>query len=133
MIDSKKLWDMTWVIDELKAKPHTYETLAECEYKNDTCFLLMRKKLNRLFLERKIQKSTIPGTRWGKMIFFCIPKNYYILVNSTRVGVDVFYFEKFEKISTHHIHIELAYKLNGCRWEETKNEVFYQGKILAFY
>lgn len=131
-MDSKRLWDLTWVIEDLAIRPHTYETIIEGEQKNDTCFLLLRKKLNRLFEKGKIGKSAIPGTRWGKMIFYHIPKNYYILVNSTRSGVDVFYFDKFKKISTNHIHVEHGYKLNGWKWNEFYNEVFYEGKILMF-
>lgn len=128
----KKVWDIDIVVEEIKEFPQTYETILAEGVKDGTCQTILRRKLNRLCKEGTVFKTTIPGTRFGKAIFYVNPKTYYILVEGGRLGVDVYVFFKFEKISKFYIRVKKHWQLSSGRWVLKKQKTFFEGNVLKW-
>ena len=127
----EKVYDCCIIIDELKLQPHTYATiLTDEECYNATMQFILRRKLNKLCKEGKIYKTLIPGTR-GQVILYIEPRNYKIIVVNNRIGVNVYYFFKYEQISKLYIKVDKYWLLNNTRWDECNEEkTFFEGSIL---
>ena len=129
----KRLWNVSLIIKDAEEFPQTYETiLKECKH-NGTYQTILRRKLNNLCRNGMICKTSIPGTRFGKAIYYVIPKKYYFLVEGTRTGVGVYTFFEYKKESRYYMSVENCWKLAGMNWikcEEKK--IFFEGDVLKF-
>jgi len=134
MIDEirEKIYDISLVVKDIKKFPQTYNTILQ-ECKSDgTCQYLLRKKLNKLCKEGVICKTSIPGTRFGKAIFYFMPKQYHILVEADRIGSHVYCFFKYENFSRFHIKVNEYWKLIGGYWVKKKDRIVFSGNILKW-
>lgn len=128
----KKIWDINLVIDEIIAFPQTYETILKEMKNNGTYQTILRRKLNNLVKDGVICKLQIPGTRFGKALFYAIPKKYYILIESTRMGSKVYVFKKYRKISTFYLETDECSLLKKGKWCTIYSKQFSEGNILKF-
>lgn len=128
----EKIYNIDLLCDELHLHPHTYETILEDKCNNTTSEFVLRRKLNNLCKAGTVSKANIPGTRYGKAIFFMNPKVYYILVEATRAGSIVYYFEKYKKLSNFQIELNEYFELAGCEWKKKHNKIVNTGSVLLF-
>lgn len=128
----EKLWDINLVIEDIKKFPQTYETILGEEACSGTCQIILRRKLNNLVKEGSICKTTIPGTRFGKAIFYILPKTYFILVEAGRIGSSVYVFFEYIKFGRYYLKTKKCWKLNKKHWEEENNKIFFEGDVLKF-
>lgn len=133
MADVKdKIYNIDLVVEDIKKVPQTYLTILK-EYCNDgTCQLLIRKKLNRLIKDGTICKCTIPGTRFGQVIFFMFPKKYHIIFQSGRMATETYYFFDFEKLDKFRIKVKDIWKLEGKDWVHQADKIFLEGEVLKW-
>lgn len=127
---AEQVYDIALAIEEIKKFPQTYNTLLGNFWENGTFQTILRRKLNSLCKCGEVCKTTIPGTRYGKVIFYSIPKDYYVLVENERIGVNVFCFFKFERIGKFYMKVEKLWILDGVNWKETEGRTFFDGNIL---
>lgn len=128
-----KIWNIELVVEEIKKFPQTYGTILGCRLGDGTCELIVRRKLNILCKDGTICKAYIPGTRFSRMIFYYIPKDYTIMIESTRMGSDVYAFYHFEKMGQHHILVKEYWQLMKDKWEHKIEErLFYEGHIIKW-
>lgn len=129
----KKLWNVELLVDDIKKFPQTYKTILKDLCDDGTCQTILRRKLNKLFKEGVVCKSSIPGTRFGQALLYTVPKEYSILVEASRIGgCKVFCFFKYEKLSRFYIEIEKCWELKNDRWKEIGNRKFFEGNILKW-
>lgn len=127
-----KLYNIELVVEEIKKFPQTYNTiLGEC-YKIGTCQTILRRKINNLLKLGIICKTSIPGTRFGKIIFYTIPKEYNILIESDRIGSNVYCFFKYEKLSKYYIKIKPYWYLSHGIWIKDDEKVVFEGRVLKW-
>ena len=132
MNNREKLWDIDLVVKDIEKAPQTYNTILK-ELKDDgTCQLILRRKLNKLSKSGDVCKTNIPGTRFGKVIFYILPKKYHILVEAGRTGSNVYYFFKYKKISKFYILVENFYRLENGLWVKRYNKKLFSGNILKW-
>lgn len=124
--------DISIVVQELQKFPHTYQTLLKERDKACTAKTIISRKLNKLIKDGEICRITIPGTRFGKSIFYVVPKPYYILVESTRFGSEVYYFYAFSHHDKITLKVNECFKLNKCEWVSCFNKFFNEGSMLKF-
>jgi hypothetical protein len=132
-------YDSTSIIEGLRKSPHTYNTLiGDCGSNNTTMHTILRRRLNLLCKEGLVFKMSIPGTRSGQMLFYTMPKSYYILVEDIHIGSRTFYFEKFKRIKQEEhfevkkIHVDKCWALKRDKWEEQPGREFSEFSILLF-
>ena len=128
----EKIYDISLVIKEIEEFPQTYNTILGELCKDGTCNAILRRKLSKLCKSGEIFKTNIPGTRFGKVIFYCHPKKYYILVEAGRFGSNAYYFYEFEKLSRYYIKVKELWLLKGGAWSKEKEKIFFEGNILKF-
>jgi hypothetical protein len=131
-------YDIDSIMKGLQEAPQTYNTMVgSCESNNTTIHTILRRKLNNLCREGHIFKMSIPGTRSGQILFYVMPKKYYILVEDIHIGSRTFYFTKFRRIRQEQftikkIYVDKCWMLNKDRWEEQKGREFSEFSILLF-
>ena len=129
----EKLWNISLVVEDIKRFPQTYNTILQDKTKDGTCQLILRRKLNKLVKDGFIFKTIIPGTRFGKVIFFYMPKEYHILIEADRTGSKVYCFFKYIKLSKFYIKVEEYWELKNGEWKKQQEEkTFFEGNILKF-
>jgi len=129
----EKIQDIDLIVEEIKIQPQTYSTILKDEVYNTTCQFLLRKKLNRLVKQGVVFKTTIPGTRFGQVILYIEPKEYNIVVENDRIGVNVYYFFEYETVGEYRMRIKKYWVLNDNKWIEKEDElILFEGKILKF-
>jgi len=127
-----KVHNIEIVVEEIKQVPQTYKSILKEQFADGTCQTILRRKLNNLCKQGIVCKTSIPGTRFGKAIFYVLPKKYYILVEATRLGSAVYYFFDFRKISKFYIEVDNLYKLEKDIWIKNKEKRFFEGNVLKF-
>jgi hypothetical protein len=127
-----KVYNIELVIEDLKRVPQTYTTILGIHCLNGTLQFILRRKLNTLIKQGNVCKTSIPGTRFGKCIFYVIGKTYYILVEGTRIGSDVYYFYDYEKEGEFIIKPKQCWQLKHDIWEDVGNKSFHEGNVLKF-
>jgi len=125
-----KIWNIDLVVEEIKRAPQTYETILQSESKNGTLLTILRRKLSKLVKDGVLCKTVIPATRYSRVIYYVLPKNYFILFESSRFGCDVFFFYKYVKKQRLYIFAESYFHLEHNKWEEKFGKSFYEGSIL---
>jgi len=128
-----KVHNIELVVDEIKKFPQTYNSILKNHSSNGTLQTILRRKLSNLFNEGEVCKTSIPGTRFGKCIFFIHPKEYHILVEAGRLGSEVYVFFDYKRNGKFHMDVEKYWILKRGDWIE-KNELksFFEGKVLKF-
>ena len=128
----EKVYNIDLVVEDLKVHPHTYATiLTKEEVYNATMQFNLRRKINKLCKDGRIFKTTIPGTRYGQVLLYIEPRSYKIIVESSRIGVNVYYFFEFEQVSKLYIKVTKYWKLENTEWiEKIEEKVFFDGHIL---
>jgi len=128
-----KVWNIDLVVDDIRKFPQTYDTILQHLCKDGTCQTILRRKLNRLSKDGIICKTTIPGTRFGKVIFYILPKKYYILVEGTRTGSEVYIFFEYENLGKLRIRFDDYHQLVDGKWKKyKKDKVIFHGNTLKF-
>ena len=80
-----------------------------------------------------ICKAAIPGTRFGKVIFYTHDKDYHIIVESSRArGSNVYCFFNFVKVGKNYLKMRNSWKLGKHRWEPNGEKVIFGGNVLMF-
>jgi len=128
----EKLWNIDLVIDEIKEFPQTYKTILQDQSDDGTCQFMLRRKLNKICKDGIICKTSIPGTRFGKSIFYTLPKTYHILIMSGRIGSDVYCFFKYKKLSKYYIEVQQCWKLEKGIWKKKGTQKFFEGNVLKW-
>ena len=127
-----KIYNIELVLEDIKKSPQTYKTILGPCAADGTCQFILRRKINNLLKQGRVFKTNIPGTRFGKAIFYIEPKPYHILVEASRLGSDVYYFYKYEKVSKYYIRLGTYYKLEGGVWVEQNDRTIFEGNVLKF-
>jgi len=127
-----KIWNINLVVEDIKKCPQTYETILKGMFDNGTYQTILRRKLNNLVKDGIICKLQIPGTRFGKALFYILPKEYYILIESTRTGSKVYTFKKYRKLSTFYLEADECLILKKDIWATIYSKQFSEGAILKF-
>lgn len=125
-----KVYDISLIIADLKLAPQTYETILKNELKNGTLLTILRRKLSVLVKHGIIRKTVIPATRYSRIIYYCLNKPYTILFESSRMGCNVFYFDKYTRVNKFEITTELCYQLSHSSWVEVYGKRFFEGNVL---
>lgn len=126
-----KIYNIELLVEDIRNFPQTYSTiLKKDKYSNSTIETILRRKLSNLCKQGVLCKASIPGTRFGQVIFYTIPKKYYIVAEGDRLGVELYVFFEFEKKSNNWMFVPLIYRLKNGAWEEVKEKYLFQGKIL---
>jgi len=128
----EKVWNIELVVEDIKKFPQTYNTILGDEYKNNTFQTIIRRKLNKLCKSGEIFKTNIPGTRFGKLIFYHEPKDYHLLFEAGRVGSSVYCFFDYQKKGKFYIQIEEYWILKGGNWIPGKDKVIFGGNVLKW-
>jgi len=125
-----KLWNIELVVKDIKQFPQTYTTILKSLCNDGTCQFILRRKLNILCREGKVCKTTIPGTRFGKVIFYTIPKQYSILIESDRIGSNVYCFFDSVYLSKFYLQIKPYWELKNGEWAKGEEKTVFEGNIL---
>jgi len=132
MTGRERLWNVSDLIEEIKNVPQTYDTILG-ELKDDrTCQRVVRRKLNNSCKFGNVCKTVIPGTRFGKVLFYTIPKDYHILFYSSRFGSNVFYFYDFERLGMTKIFVKKCWLLKQRDWVKKFNLEFKQDEVMKW-
>ena len=130
---AEKIYNIDLVVEDIKIQPQTYNTILKEEVYNSTFQFSLRRKINKLCQQGTIFKTTIPGTRFGQALLYVEPRSYKMIVEATRVGVSVYYFFEYEKVSKFYIKLKHFWELDGVNWvEKNEEKVLFEGKILKF-
>lgn len=130
---ANKIYNIELVIEDVKKEPQTYSTILKENNFNCSLNIILRRKLNKLFKHGTLLKTSIPGTRFGQVIIYIEPRPYRILVENSRIGVNVYYFYEFERVSKFYIKVKNYWKLDYNKWVEYKEPLeFFDGHILKF-
>ena len=126
-----KLWNINLLVDEIKLFPQTYKTILKDEYNDGTCQIILRRKINKLCKKGIVCKTTIPGTRFGQVILYTIPKKYFVIVEAGRLKNKVYCFFKFDKVSNYYIRLNEYWILNKFNWNKKDDEkIVFEGNVL---
>jgi len=128
----EKVYDIGLVVDDIKGSPQTYDTILGILRTNNTCQRIVRTKMSKLCKRGLVCKLSVPGTRFGKVLFYCLPKDYFILIESDRLGSNVFYFFNYEKVGNYNIRAVECWLLKGCEWKNIGGKNFFNGNVLKF-
>ena len=129
----QRVYNINVVVEECKERPHTYKTILESDKGNGTYQTIIRRKLSKILKRGELLRMAIPGTRFGKAVFYHEDKKYFILVESARIGSDVYYFYDYEKVSRFYIKLGTHWKLEGGAWvEQVGDRILFEGNILKW-
>ena len=128
-----KLYEIDYIVKDIKKFPQTYETILQEFVDDGTCQVILRRKLNNLVKEGVVCRMVIPGTRHGKVLFFTHPKKYHILVETSRIGNKTFVFFKYEKLGKKYIKLSEYWELGKSEWKKrTKDKVVYDEEVIKW-
>jgi len=128
-----KVHNIELVVEEIKKFPQTYDSILGEHHKNGTLQFILRRKISNLISEGELCKTSIPGTRFGKSIFFVHPKKYHILVEAGRLGSEVYVFFDYKHEGKFHMIVDKYWILKSGMWEEMNEQKnFFEGKVLKF-
>lgn len=128
-----KISNIYLIVEDIKKFPQTYSTILRQPISNCTEGTILRRKLNRLLKEGFIQRTTIPGTRFGKAIFYHDEKDYYLLFVADRIeGSKSYCFFSFEKDGRYYMNVKDYWELTNDVWIPGHNIRFFEGNVLKF-
>ncbi len=127
----EKLRNIYLIVEDIKNFPQTYDSILKHERKDGTCQTILRRKLNKLCKEGVVCKTSIPGTRFGKVIYYVYPKKYIILFEAGRTGSNVYCYYKINKLSRYYMSLNKYWKLEKGEWIEYNEEkILFEGNVL---
>lgn len=126
----QKLWQIELVVDEIKSFPQTYKTILGSMSNDGTCQLILRRKLNKLCKDGTLYKTSIPGTRFGQIIFYTIPKEYTILIEADRASSNVYCFFNSKKVGRYYLKISPVWFLTREGWIKLEEKMIFEGNVL---
>jgi len=133
MTDIKeKVYDISLLVNELKEFPQTYKSILKEHEGNGTLQTILRRKLSKLCKNGMICKTNIPGTRFGKTIFYYFPKKYHILIEAGRMGSNTFVFFEYTKLNRFYIEISPYWELQSGVWVKKKKKTIFEGSVLKW-
>jgi len=119
--------------EEIEKGPQTYKTLLKQCKTNLTWQMILRRKLNNSWKEGVISKVIIPGTRFGVVVYTSNNKKYNLLVEDSRVGVNIYYFFKYIWKNEFVLNLQEYWKLEKDEWIKHENEkTISKGSILKW-
>jgi len=127
-----RIYNIELAVADINRFPQTYETILRHHIDNTTAVFIMRRKLNNLCKDGTICKTTIPGTRFGKAIFYSTNKKYYILVESGRLKNYVYCFFEYERLNKLSIKLNDYWVLEKDEWRQKNNKKIFEGNVLKF-
>jgi len=129
---ANKVYNIDLVVKDIKDFPQTYKSILKCYNKPCTIQSILRRKLNILFKEGAVCKTTIPGTRFGKVIFYSSDKKYNLIFESDRIQTNVYCFFDYEEVNRYNILLHKFWILNSeDEWTKmTGNKNIFLGKVL---
>lgn len=127
-----RVYNIDLAVADICRFPQTYETLLQEHMDNSTAVVIMRRKLSALCKDGTICKTTIPGTRFGKAIFYSRDKKYYILVESDRLQNKVYCFFEYEKLNKLTIKLNDYWVLKKDEWRQKRDKEIFEGNVLKF-
>ena len=127
-----KIYNIELVVEDIKKFPQTYTTILGDLTKDGTCQTILRRKLNILCKDGYICKTSIPGTRFGKAIFYHIPKEYNILIEAGRMGSNVYCFFEYTRENKFHLYVKKYWILHNNEWVEKDNINIFEGNVLKW-
>jgi hypothetical protein len=129
----QRVYDIDLVVAEIQKMPQTYNSLLQHCSTDGTCQILIRKKIGRLIEDGTVCRTAIPGTRFGKALFYVLPKKYHILVESGRTGSEVFCFFAYKRLDAFRINVVECYRLDGSEWKKIDGpRGFFEGNVLMW-
>jgi len=128
----KKIYEIRLVLEEIKKFPQTYNTILGEKYNDKTLQVILRRKLNKLVKEGDVCCSGIPGTRFGKKIFYYIPKKYFILIEAGRIGSNVYVFFNYKRIGRFYLGLDVFWELKNGMWFKNQNKKIFEGNVLRW-
>jgi hypothetical protein len=128
-----KISNIDLIVEDIKKQPQTYDTILKGEIFNLTYQRILRRKINSLIENGMICKAVIPGSRFGKLIFYTIPKDYHILFEADRPIIVAYYFFKYTKIDKFYIELGEHWILKGTEWIYIKDKkMIFEGNVLLW-
>jgi hypothetical protein len=128
------IYDYVKLEEFIQNFPQTYKTILGKQYFSNTTFqFVLRTKLNKLIKEGVVCKSTIPGTRFGQIIYYAPEKYYTILIEASRTGKNAIYcFRNCQKDGRYYLRLKKYWLLNDYEWKESngKEYVVFLGNCL---
>jgi len=131
-IIKEKVYNIWKLVDDIKEFPQTYNTILKEHISDKTLQFILRRKINRLCKDGVVCKTSIPGTRFGTVIFYYLPKKYHILISAGRLGSDVYCFFDYTKNGRYYLTFEKGWLLKHKIWEEVENITIFEGKVLKW-
>ncbi len=129
----EKIYNIAFVLDDIKYFPQTYDSILKDKKSNKTLEFILRRKLSVAFKDHRICKTKIPGTRFGKIIFYSKDKKYNILVEAGRLGSNVYVFFDSKRIKNNYLSVTKYWILKKGIWMEKEGEkIFHEGNVLLF-
>jgi len=132
MKDNEIIYDRNMMLEKIRSFPQTYDTLLGESFVNKTAQTIMRRKINTMCKEGDIYRCIIPNTRGRKILFYCLPKDYYVVVKAERYGCSIYMFKEYRRVgrSKYYISIKNSKKLDGNKWENIGDMILFEGDIL---
>jgi len=127
-----KIYNINLLVDELKKIPGTYKSILGELCKDGTCNTILRRKLTKLQQIGTICKTIIPGTRFGKVLFYHPDKKYYILFESGRLQNNIYCIYGYNDLNKFYIELKKFSILRGKDWIKRNNKVISKGTILKW-
>ena len=108
--------DQYELLESLKTVPQTYKTILAELYGYTSASRSLRRKLNVLFRRGDVCRTLIPGTAFGKILFYVLDKTYTIFFVRYMLHVYVYYCDIYVEDSLY-VYLKKPYLLQGS-WVE---------------
>lgn len=129
----EKVYNIDLIVEDIKKQPQTYNTILKGEIFNLTLLRILNRKMNSLIENGVVCKAVIPGSRFGKLIFYTIPKDYHILFEADRPIIIAYYFFNYKQIDKFYIEIGEHWILKGSEWVYIKEKkMIFEGNVLMW-
>jgi hypothetical protein len=130
--DRDSVCDREKILEAVRKMPQTYRSLLGTCITDGTAQLIVRNKVNQMLRDGDLCRASIPGTPFGKALFYILPKKYTILVEAGRTGSEVFCFVKYEHIGNLRIEAKECQQLTGSNWKMVGDKGFFEGNVLLW-
>ena len=106
------------IVKFIKESPHTYNSILG-EFKDcGTYQYILRRRISRLLKQQKLWKLTIPGTRFG-LVLFCVPDHDYKMLAYDRiVGKTRLFYMLDYVIENNFLVLKNYWELKGPNWSK---------------
>ena len=103
------------IVHIISQAPQSYNSILQEMKDVGTLQIILRRRISRLLKEEQLWKLSVPGTRFG-LVLFCTPEHKYkILISQGMTSVRIFYMFDFEDTKTAVI-LKNYWELKGPNW-----------------